>query len=213
MGLLDQLLSPFVERVKRALGPFGKLFDFLSRFWHGITSLGSNTQNLINLVLAEVNAWRNFRENVAYRTRIISLPAAVAQIAELWDQVVAAWQAIIDLARELRGKFEVGGNPTEEAQQAIEDIRASDFRTIFEKFPKLLKGLEKLLGFIAIVVDAVESIITGVQDLTTIVSAAKAIRENIETGESVFLKQSNKRKRLKLADGGTIKVRVGNLHS
>ena len=213
MGLLDQLLSPFVERVKRALGPFGKLFDFLSRFWHGITSLGSNTQNLINLVVAEVSAWRNFRENIAYRTRIISLPAAVAQIQDLWTQVKSAWDAVVNLARELRGKFEAGGNPTEEAQQAIEDIRASDFRTIFEKFPKLLKGLEKVLGFVAIIVDAVESLITAVEDLTTIVNAVKAIRENIETGESVFLKQSNKRKSLKLADGGTIKIRVGNLHS
>jgi len=213
VGLLDQLLSPFVERVKRALGPFGKLFDFLSRFWHGITSLGSNTQNLINLVVAEVSAWRNFRENIAYRTRIISLPAAVAQIQDLWTQVKSAWDAVVNLARELRGKFEAGGNPTEEAQQAIEDIRASDFRTIFEKFPKLLKGLEKVLGFVAIIVDAVESLITAVEDLTTIVNAVKAIRENIETGESVFLKQSNKRKSLKLADGGTIKIRVGNLHS
>jgi hypothetical protein len=120
---------------------------------------------------------------------------------------------VLDLVKEVRGKVAGTSNPTEEAEEAIADIENSSFKTILEKFPRLFKAFEKLLGFVAIILDALESIIKGVDDLTTIVEALKAIREDIETGGPLFLKQTNKRRTETLADGTKIKIRLGNLHS
>ena len=213
MGLLDQLLEPLVERVKQAFAPFAKLFDFITHFWTSITGLGGKIRDLINLVVSEVNEWKNFKENIAFRTRVINVKSAIEHVQEFIEQMAAAWRAIRELVDQLKSKFETTGDPAQEAREAIDDIENSGFRAIFEKFPKLLKGLEKVLGFVAIVLDALESIIVAVDDLTTIVNALKAIREDIETGGPLFLKQSNTRRTVRLEDGTSMKIRVGSLHS
>jgi hypothetical protein len=211
--LIDRLLEPIISKIKAVFAPFGKLITFFTSFWSSIQQLGGKIQHLINLVLTEVDEWRNFRENIAFRTKVVSLPAAIDHVQEFVQMIRAAWNSVLELVKQLKGKFETTGNPTQEAEEAIADIEASGFKTIIEKFPKLFKGLEKLLGFVAILLDALESIITAVDDLTTIVEALKAIREDVETGGPLFLKQTNRRRVERLADGGSIKIRVGNLHS
>jgi hypothetical protein len=211
--IASRLLQPLIDAIKKALGPFGKLFDLLGKFWTNVTSLGSKIQELVNLILGEIEAWKSFRENITFRTRVISLPAAVDHIQQFWDEIKNAWNAVIDLIKQIKGKFQTTGDPTAEAEEAIEDIEGSGFKTILEKFPKLAKGLEKLLGFVAIIVDALETIIASVDDLIAIVQALKDIRINIETADAIFLQNKNARKTVKLADGTSMKIRVGNLHS
>jgi len=46
-----------------------------------------------------------------------------------------------------------------------------------------------------------------------LVNEAKAIREEIESLESLFLSQSNSRRTVHLKGGGSMRIRVGNLHS
>jgi hypothetical protein len=58
-----------------------------------------------------------------------------------------------------------------------------------------------------------ETIIASVDDLIAIVQALKDIRINIETADAIFLQNKNARKTVKLADGTSMKIRVGNLHS
>jgi archaellum component FlaC len=210
---LLRLIQPLLDKLKEALGPLGKMFDLLGKFWTNLTSLGGKIQALINLILSEIDAWKNFKESITFRTRVISIPAAIQHIEEFKDQIIAAWNSVKDLVQQIKGKFQTTGNPTEEAEQAVEDIESSGFKTILEKFPKLAKGLEKVLGFVAILVDALETIIATVDDLTAIVNALKAIRIEVMTADAIFLKNSNPRKTLKLEDGSSIKIRVGNLHS
>ena len=213
MGLIQNLEDRILSQLKVILAPFSKLFDFITHFWNSITSLGTRIQNLIALVLSEVNAWRQFQQNIAFRTKVINVSAAIEHIQDFWAQMVAAWASIEDLARELKGKFQTTGDPAQEASDAIKDIENSGFRDLLAKFPKLLKGLEKVLGFAAIVLDAVESISSAIDDLTAIVNATAAIREDIESGGPLFLKQTNPRKTVTLEDGTKMKIRVGNLHS
>ncbi len=210
--ILNRLLEPILNRLKQAFAPFGKLVEFVTRFKDAVFSLGTRVHDLISLVQSEVQEWRNFRQNVAFRTKVVSLPAALDHIQEFSQMIAAAWQAVLDLVKQLRSKFETTGNPTEEAEQAIADIEESGFKTIIEKFPKLFKGFEKVLGFVAIVLDAVETISGAVDDLTTIVHALQAIREDVESGGPLFLSQSNARRTETLADGTKIKIRLGNLH-
>ena len=210
---IERLLKPFVDKFKEAFAPFGRAFNLVGRFWTQLTTIGTRSRDLVNSILGEIEAWRNFRENISFRTKLISLPSAINHFQDFIQQLRDAWAAVVDIVRQVKGKFETTGNPTEEAEQAIEDIQNSGFRGILEKFPKLFKGLEKVLGFLAILLDALESISSGVDDLQTIVNALRTLREDVETGGPLFLSQSNRRKSLRLQDGGSIKIRVGNLHS
>ena len=209
---LGDIFNPLLAAIKRALGPFGKLFDLLSKFWTRITKLWTNLNKLVVSITTEISEWKRFKEDIRYRTRVISIPAAVEKTRAFIEQIVAARDAIFDLWDILKSKFEGTANPTEEAEQAIKDIEASGLHDILTKFPRLLKGAEKVLGFVAIVADALESIVDAIDDLQRIVDVLRSIREEVEHGSTVFLSQSNRRKTLKLKDGGTIKIRVGNLH-
>lgn len=213
MALFDSLLNPILDAVKRLLGPFGKLFDLLSHFWTNVKNLTGDTKTLVQSVITEVDAWRNFKENTSFKNRLVSLPIAYEQTKEFILQIPEAWRAIVDLVNNIKGKFDAGGNPTEEAEQAVADIEKSGFSGILKQFPKFAKGFEKVLGFVALAADALESIISGIHDLQTIVDTLRGIREEVEDQSTIFLKQNNPRRLVKLADGGTIKIRVGNLHS
>lgn len=210
---LLRLLQPLIDKLKEALGPFGKIFAIVNKFWTRLTSLRQNVQKLVDTILGEIRAWKGFKEDIAFRTRVINLPKAIDKTKEFIDQLRSAWDAVIELWTDLKGKLEFGGNPTEEAEAAIKDLEASGFKDILSKFPRLLKGAEKVLGFVAIVADALSSILAAIDDLQRIADAVKALREEIETGSTVFLNNRNPRKTIKLADGGSMKIRVGNLHS
>jgi len=210
--IISRLLDPILQKVKDALGPFGKIFDLLGKFWTNLTHLFTDIQTLVDSVLFEISAWKTFKQSLSFRTKVISVPFAIDKTQAFIDQIVAAKDAVIDLWKQLRSKVGSGGNPTEEAEEAIADIEQSGFKNILEKFPKLLKGAEKVLGFVALIADALESIISAVADLQAIVNVLKSIREEVEFGATVFLPQTNKRKTVRLADGSTMKVRVGKLH-
>ena len=213
MALLD-LFNPILNALKKALGPFGKLFDLVGKTFSGFRDSFNTGIELANEVRTEINEWRNFREAVPVRTGVVSLPAAIDHTEQLLDQIKAAWDSIVDLAKELqkqaRGQQE---SPTEEAEQALKDIEGSGIKGILEKFPKLARGLEKLLGFLAVIVGALESIQKAITDLKNIVDAIKGIREEIETGSTIFLQQKNQRRTVRLDDGTSMKIRVGNLHT
>jgi hypothetical protein len=211
---LFDIFTPILNAIKRALGPFGKLIDLVGKFFTGFRDSFKKGLALSVEIINEIHEWRNFREAIPVRTGVISLPSAIEKSNELLDQIRAAWDAIVDLAREVKKQAQgQQESPTEEAEAAIKDIESSGVRGLLEKFPKLAKGLERILGFLAIVVGVLESIQKAIDDLTAIVDAIKGIREEIETGSTIFLSQKNPRKTVKLADGGSYKIRVGNLHS
>lgn len=211
--IIGRLLEPLLRRIKEALGPFGKIFDILSKFWNNLTHVRENIQKLVDSIKGEIDAFRNFKEDVSFRTRVINLPKAIDRTQEFLQTIRSGWDSIVELWKELHTKLEPAGNPTEEAEQAIQDIEQSGFKDIIKKFPKLLKGAEKVLGFVVIIADALESILTVIEDLQKIVDTVKAIREEIETGSTIFLQNKNARKTLKLKAGGSIRIRVGSLHS
>jgi hypothetical protein len=213
MALLDSLLKPILDEIKKLLAPFTNLFNLLTNFWTNLKNLLGDAHALVLSVIGEVNAWRTFKEDIAFKTRLVSLPIAYDQTKEFILQIPAAWHAVVDLVEQLKGKIQSTGNPTEEAEQAVEDIEKSGFGAILKQFPKFAKGFEKVLGFVSIVADSLQTIIDGIHDLQQIVDTLRAIREEIETGSTIFLKQNNPRKVVKLADGSTMKIRLGNLHS
>jgi phage-related minor tail protein len=211
---LGDLFNPILAAIKRALGPFGKLFDLLGKFWDRLKKLPGRIDELVRLIRTEITEWRNFKEDIAFRTGVINIPKAVEKTRQLIEEVVNARDAVIDLFNQIKEKLQTtGGNPAQEAEDAIKDIESSGLRDILSKFPRLLKGAEKILGFIAVITDALETILDALDDLIKIVKAIRDLREEIEHGATIFLQQKNPRKALALKEGGSIKVRLGNLHS
>jgi uncharacterized phage infection (PIP) family protein YhgE len=211
--VIDRILDPILAKLKEALGPFGKLFDLLGHFWTNITTLWTDIDKLVTSIRAEISAWKNFKESINFRSRVINLKIAIEKSEDFIRELARAKDSIMELWTTLKGKFETTGDPAAEAEDAVKDIEQSGLKDILAKFPKLLKGAEKVLGFVAIVTDALESIITGVHDLQTIVDTLRDIREEIESLATVFLSQKNPRRRVRLADGSTMRIRVGSLHS
>ena len=214
MALLD-IFQPLLQRLIDSLGPFGKVFTIITNFWTKLKDSWTKGLELTRLVQSELAAWKTFREAIPYRTGVISIPAAVDKTQQLIDQVVAAWDAIKDLAFQLKGKFDEMGfaDPAAEARTAIEEIRVSRFRDLLNKFPRLARALEKFLAWLGILLEFITLFESMVDDFTAIVIAIKGIREEVETGSTVFLSQKNRRKNLALQRGGSIQIRVGSLHS
>ena len=214
MALID-LFNPLLDGVKKLLGPFGKAFDLISHLWQNLTDGFEKGKELATTIVDEIDAWRNFREDINFRTGVISLPAAVKQTTQFVQGLIEAWHSIVELFSLLKGKLTdiTGGNPTEEAQAAVKDIESSGFKAILKQFPKFAKGLEKVLGFVSILVDTTTTLLTAIDDLLAIVNALKAVREEVEHGSTVFLSQRNPRKTVQLKKGGSMKIRLGNLHS
>jgi hypothetical protein len=104
-------------------------------------------------------------------------------------------------------------SPVTEAEDALKAVEEGGFKDILAKFPKLAKSLEKIFGFVALVIQILEAWVSAVDDLTKIVNVLKDIREEIETGATIFLSQKNKRKRVTTKDGEVLNLRLGNLHS
>jgi hypothetical protein len=212
---IDRFLAPILARVKVALGPFGKLIDFVQHFFDRIKQIIPKGRQLSGEIFTEVVEWKRFKEAIPFRTGVISLPAAISQTQDLIDQLVAAWHAVLGLARKLRDKALRGGegDPVQEAEEAFADIEKSGVQGILERFPRLAKGFEKILAWLAIVITILDDLIEVTDDLLSIVAACRAIREEVETGSTVFLSQKNKRRTVTTTDGEKLVLRVGNLHS
>jgi hypothetical protein len=210
MALFDSIFNT----VKTFLGPLGTLFDHLKSVYVGITNVYSDADKLATSIRDEIDAWRNFKQDIRIRQRVVQVERAIEKTRDLIEGIPAAWRALLDIISEIKSQIAGQENPIEEAESTVEDIESSGgISGILSKFPAFARALEKLLGVLALIVTALESISKGIADIQTIVDELKAIRLEIEKLDTIFLSQSNKRKTLKLADGSTIRVRVGNLHS
>lgn len=217
MGLLDSITSSLsrflLDLVDRLIGPAAlKLVTKITGIFTHITTLGSTLTDIISHVKSEVIEWRNFRENIKVKSRVINVPRA-------WDQTEAfivgfkdSWNAIIDIIKEFKSKLNTS-TAEADAAEASADIEEGGAGTLLKRLPALAKGLEKVLGVATLIFDALESIASVFDDINTLLDEATRIREEIEGAESLFLSQNNPRRRVTLQDGSTMRIRVGNLHN
>ena len=204
-------LTGIFSAVQSFAGPLGKLWDSLKQTYNHVTTIYSSADKLVQSVISEVTAWRNFKQDIRFKSRVVQLESAVSKTKDLIEGIPAAWRSIVDIIKQFKSQLGQS-NPVEEAEAATEDLEAGGFGNLLKSFPKLAQGLEKLLGFLAIVIQALDAIVNTIDDLQTIVDEITRLRLEIEKLDTIFLSQSNKRKTLKLADGSSIQIRVGKLH-
>ena len=211
MALLD-FLSPLLNRIKAALGPLGKLWDKVVEAWNHITGIITNGDKLVESIKGEIDAWKNFKEDIRFSSRVINLEKAIAKTEELFQGIPDSWHAIQDLVKNIKEKLNVSEPKPSEVEELESEFEEGGISNLLKRFPALAKFFEKALGFLTLLVDALESIANAIDDHQTIVDEAKRIRLEIEQLDSIFLQQNNKRKNIKLATGKTIRIRIGNLH-
>jgi len=176
-----------------------------------ITTIFQRLDKLFNSVKAEITAWKNFREDIKFKSRVINVPRAYEGIVDFWNQIKDSANAVRDLVSKFKEKIGQE-SPVEEAEEITSDIEEGGGESILKQFPKLAKGLERLAGVITLVVDALGTISDAIDDIQQIVDQISRIREEIETAESIFLPQSNQRRSVALRDGGSTSWRIGSLH-
>lgn len=216
MGLLDVFdLTSVYDRLIRFLGPVGKLIESARKSFVRLRTIVQRATALMDAAIAEFNAWRHFKEDIKFHSRVVNLESAFEKTRALIEGIPNAWNSIVDIVKEFKGKV-FQANPASEAEDILapaEDGSGEGMTALLKKFPKLAKSLERAAGVFALVLDALESISKTIDDLQTILDEVTALRREIESLDTVFLSQSNKRKRVKLADGRSIRIRLGKLHS
>ena len=213
MVLFGFSLDGLFSAIKSFLGPFGKLFDLLTQSWDKLTTIVQRATKLLDDGIAEFNAWKNFKQDIRLKSRVVNLESAIDKTRALIEGIPTAWHSIIDIVKQFKNQIGEGGNPTEDAEALIKDAESGGLKDLLTKFPKLAKGLEKILGVLALVLQALESISAVIDDLQNVLDEITRLRLEIEKLDTIFLQQGNKRKLLKLANGKSIKIRLGKLHA
>lgn len=222
MGLLDQIEARLLDAIKRALEPvitpLSKFWNVLKNFCTALIDVIPDTIALVRLILSEVAAWRTFKEDINFKTGVINLQSARDRIEQLIQEILDAWHALEGLFTD---GFKLPLKSVNEAAEAAEEV-VTAFEEFFGKFglreliSKLSTSLEKaggkVLEFLALLEACAEAALRVVRQITAIVTAIKDCRETFQTGTGLFLKQTNPRRTIQLADGSSIKIRVGNLH-
>jgi len=150
--------------------------------------------DLFNSIIDEVNAWKNFKEDIRLKSRVVNIESAITKTKDLVEGLFASWRAILALIKSLTTKLELGG-----AAEIVEAATGIGLPVA-------------LVNFLVLVVEVLDTVRDVIDDLQTIVDEITRIRTEIETLDTIFLSQSNKRKTIKLADGKSIKIRLGKLH-
>lgn len=207
--------SAVFDAIKTWLGPVGKLFDQVKLGVEHTIALRKRTDTLVASILAEAEGWKNFKQDIRIKQRVVQIERAISKTRALIEGIPASWKAIQDLWKETAGKFKEisGSGAAEEAEAIAADVESTGVKGLAKLFPRLGRASERLLGVVFIIVDAIEQASNIIDDLQTIVDELKRLRLEFEKLDTVFLPQSNKRRRVRLADGSTIRIRVGSLHS
>jgi hypothetical protein len=144
---------------------------------------------------AEIQAFKNFREDFRLKSRVVNVERAITKIRDLVQGLFQAWRSIVSLFKGLTLKLETGG--AAEVAEAATGI-----------------GLPvAVVNAIVVMVEVLDTIRNIIDSAQTVLDEITRLREFIETGDTIFLQQRNKRKLLHLENGKTIKIRVGKLHS
>ena len=214
MALFGLDFSGILNAVKGFLGPLGKLIDKVKEAYDKLTGVLDSAEKLKDSIVEEVDGWKNFKQDIRLSQRVIQIERAVTKTRNLIAGIPEAWNSILDIIKTFKAQIGGESNPVEDTEAIVEDVESSGgISALLRKFPALAKGLEKLLGVLGLIVQALDAIATTIDDLQQIVDELKALRLEFEKLDTIFLSQSNKRKTLRLADGSSIRVRVGKLHS
>lgn len=173
-----------------------KLFGKVRGLYLHLTGVIGAGQHLWDSIVGEVDGWKNFKEDIRLKSRVVNLEIAIRKTRELIAGIPASYHAAIDLISQIKKSIQKDV-VAEEAAGALAIETA---------------GLSEVAVAIGIVYQVVSFFADVIEDLQTIVDELRRLRLEIEKLDTIFLAQDNKRKTLRLADGKRIRIRLGKLH-
>jgi hypothetical protein len=190
MGLFDDPFGYLLNHFPK----IKQLFEFGQRIVKHFTGTFDAGVKLFNSFASEIAAFKNFKEDFRIKNRVVNIERAITKTKELVQGIFDSWKAVLDLIKNVTTKVEIGG--------AAEIVEAASGI-----------GLPvALVNAIVLIVEILDTIRNVIDDLQTIVDEITRIREAIESADTIFLPQHNPRKKLKLADGSSLNIRLGKLH-
>ncbi len=216
-GLIDKALSAVNDLFSRIFGGtiVGKLVNKIKDGIQHVLTIVDRITRLAQSIKAEVDAFRNWKEEFQIKNKVINLPKAIERTQDLVTEIRTSYDDIVQIVKDVSETIKGGGNPEQEAEEVAADLGdlSNVGESLLKKLPKLSKGLEKMLGVVSLIVDALIQWSDIIDKLQTIVDTIRDVRLEIETGSTIFLFQGNKRKTVTLDDGTVMKIRLGKLHS
>jgi hypothetical protein len=207
MGLLSAIEDRLGALLDPILRPIKPLVQLVTQFRESTVGIFDALTELVNSAIEEYEQIKNLKTNPAWKNRVISVPHVIENIQALVAIPHEVATAVRDLVNQVKGKLNIETFNLDELE-GIEDLRG-----IFTKLGgRLAAGLEKVLGWAALIIDALVTIRASITDLQTIVDSIRTVREDIENLDLIFLPQKNPRKPLETVDGDIFKIRVGSLH-
>lgn len=214
MALTDIIdFGRLFQLIRELLGPFGKVLDTVKKAFDRSVHVLTSADQLAASIREEIDGWKNFKQDIRFAQRVINLETAFKKTRDLIEGIPAAWHSILDIIKTIRAQIGAGTSAAEEAESITQDLEEGGAKRILQKFPQLAKGLEKLLGILAVFIQALDAVAKTIDDVQSIVDELKRLRLEIEKLDTIFLSQSNPRKTLRLANGKIIKIRLGSLHN
>jgi hypothetical protein len=199
-ALLDRLiaslgLDQLFELLLKKFPVLQKLLDLGQKIIKHFTGTLDAGIHLFDSFKAEVDAIKHFKEDLRFKQRVVNVERAITKIRDLIQGLFDAWRSIISLIKNLSLKLETGG--AAEVAEAATGI-----------------GLPiAVVNGIVIIVEILDTIRNVIDSFQSIIDEITRVREFIESGDTIFLQQRNKRKVIQLENGKTIKIRVGKLHA
>jgi len=146
----------------------------------------------------EIRRLKEFKFDPKWRTRVINVPAAIDKthgfVLDMSQQIESALHVLISNLRAIHFAEEVGTisggiGGTGQGHGVL----------------KVLEDINKIKDVISLVKDFLFN-------LGKFVDAIRQIREELETLDTIFLPQGNRRRYIHATDGEVLKIRIGNLH-
>lgn len=186
-----------IEGIKKIIADLGTVFQDIKNTFNHLTGVFGAGKTLFDTVVSEIDAWKNFKQDIRLKSRVINLERAITKTKELIAGIPASFRAAVDIVKQIGAAIEK--DVTAEEGAAVLAVETA--------------GLSEIVVAIGILYQVLSFVADIIQDLQTIVDELKRLREEIEKLDTIFLPQSNKRKTLKLDDGSSIRIRVGKLHA
>jgi len=197
MSFLTSIKSAFsLEKLKTIISDLGRVAKNISTVFTKAKDIFSNVQKLFDTVKGELDGWKNFKQDIRLKSRVVNLESAIKKTRDLIQGIPDSWHAILDVISEIKSAF-------------AKDVAGEEVAALLAVETAGLSEVVEVLTIIYQVLSFVESIIS---DFQTVMDELKRLRLEIEKLDTIFLSQSNKRKTLHLDDGKSIKIRVGKLH-
>ena len=169
--------------------------DFTNTF-KKITGVVDSVVHLFNSVKEEIAGFKNFKQDLRFKSRVVNLELAIQKTRDLILGIPASWRAVLDLISNIKSAI-------------AKDVAAEEGAAIIAVETA---GLSEVVVGLSIIYQVASTVENVISDFQTIIDEISRFRKEIEKADSIFLQQDNKRKTLKLADGKSVRIRLGKLH-